>query len=438
MKFLKRLDSLFVKTSLTLTFGLSLFILLATSFTWFFILNPLSTGAANDMAALINITAKTWVSLPEQERKKFEKKIAKQHAIFFSHKNNSTQKLKKNYPFVRRLQKAIQKYTGQQVLIEQKIDNHDLLCFKLGYAKTIINICYFHSRPGPSPPIAITGIFIAATFLVIILTLLLVRRITRPVKKLSNAANLFGKGQYSIRIPETGPTELALLAHSFNQMAKEIAHTIENRAILFGGISHDLRSPITRMQVALDLLDQDQDKTLITHLKNDLSEMELLIQQSLDFVKGLDKQNAIEINLDDVFNTIIDDYRKQDLYIKLLAEPCGICKIDIQALRRVLSNLLDNAFHYGSNSPVTLSYKKEKHQLFIQVVDEGPGIPLEKLDIVFQPFYRLEHSRNKKKGGSGLGLAIVKQLCDAHGWEVKLLLRKSQGLEARLQISICN
>ncbi len=438
MKFLKRLDSLFAKTSLTLTFGLALFIILATSFAWFFILSPLSNRAADDMAALVNLTAKTWVSLPVQERTAFERKVSQQHDLFFSHKHSPTQELKKTYPFVSRLQKALKRHTEQKVVIKQEIDDHDLFWFELRYAKEIIKVGFYHDRPGPRPPIALTGIFITAALLIIFTTLLLVRRITLPVKRLSNAANQFGKGKLSTRISETGPTELASLAHSFNRMAKEITQSIENRAVLFGGISHDLRSPITRMQVALDLLeqDQDQDKALVTGLKNDLIEMELLIQKSMEFVKGLDKQNAIETNLDIIFNSIIEDYRKRDLVIHLVAESCGTCKIDIQTFRRVLLNLLDNAFQYGDNSPVTLSCKKEKHQLTIQVLDEGSGIPTEKLETVFQPFYRLDHSRNKKSGGSGLGLAIVKQLCDAHNWKIELLSRKNKGLEACIEIPI--
>ncbi len=436
MKLLKHLDSLFVKTSLTLTFGLALFIILAISFAWFFILSPLSSRAADDMAALISLSSKTWVSLPVQERIAFEKRISQQHDLFFSKNNIPTRKLKKFYPFIPRLQKALKRHTGQQVVIEQDRGNNDLFWFDLYHVNEKLKIGFFHDRPGPRPPIALAGIFGTAALLIVFTTLLLVRRITLPIKRLSNAVNQFGEGQFSTRISETGPTELASLAQSFNLMAKQIAQLIENRAILFGGISHDLRTPITRMQIALELLDQDKDKTLISSLKKDLIEMELLIQQSLEFVKGLDKHHAIEINLDKFFDNIIDDYHKRDLLIHRIAEQCGTSKVDDQAFRRVLLNLLDNAFRYGNNDPVTLCYKKNKHQLIIQVLDEGSGIPTEKLEAVFQPFYRLDHSRNKKTGGSGLGLAIVKQLCDAHGWKIELILRKKRGIEAYIEIPI--
>lgn len=436
MKLLKPLDSLFVKTSLTLTLSVALFIFLAISFTWFFILSPLSYRAADDMAALISLTGKTWASLPAQQRAEFEESVFKQHSLFFSDKQIPTQNLNKLYPFIPRLEKALTRHTGQQVSIKQDVDNEHCFRFMLRYDQDILNIGFFHHRLGPRPPFAFTGIFITAALLILFTTLLLVRRITLPIKKLSSAVNQFGKGNFSTRISETGPTELASLAHSFNLMAKEIGQLMENRAIFFGGISHDLRTPITRMQIALELLEQDQDKALITRLKNNLIEMEFLIQQSLEFVKGIDKQHVSEIKLDEILNEIIADYRKRKLFIHCELMPYGTCTLDVQAFRRVLSNLLDNAFRYGDGGQVTLVCNKQNQLFSIQISDEGPGIPEEKIETVFQPFYRIDHSRNKKTGGSGLGLTIVKQLCEVHGWNIKLIPGKNGGVIANIEIPI--
>jgi len=436
MKLLKRLDSLFFKTSLTLTFGLTLFVILAIAFTWYFILNPMANRAADDMAALISLTSKTWISLPLQKRTAFQTNLSQQHDLIISTNNIPTQEINKIYPFIPRLEKALQRHTGQLVVVKQGLENDGYFWLDLLYAQETVKIGFLHKRFGPRPPLALTGIFATAALLIIVTTLLLVRSITLPIKRLSNAVNQIGLGQLSTRIPETGPTELASLAHNFNQMAKEIAQLLENRAILFGGISHDLRTPITRMQIALELLNEAEDKALLTSLQNDLKEMERLIQQALELVKGLDKHHAVVTNLDELINTIIDDYRKRGLSIVLEADQCGACEIEDEAFRRVLTNLLDNAFRYGNNSPVTLSYKKVNNQLNLRVLDQGPGIPREKLEAVFQPFYRLDHSRNKKTGGSGLGLAIVRQLCDAHGWKIELIPRKTFGLEAHLEISL--
>ena len=436
MKLLKRLDSLFVKTSLTLTFGLALFVILAIAFAWYFILNPMATRAADDMAALISLTSNTWISLPLQERAAYQLKLRQQHDLIISNNNIPTQEIKKIYPFIPRLEKALQRHTGQHVIVKQGLENDAYFWLNLLYAQEKVKIGFLHDRFGPRPPFALMGIFATAALLIIVTTLLLVRSITHPIKRLSNAVNQIGMGELSTRIPETGPTELASLAHNFNQMAKEVAQLLENRAILFGGISHDLRTPITRMQIALELLNEGEDTVLVTSLQNDLKEMEQLIQQALELVKGLDKHHPVVTNLDELINNIIDDYRKRGLSIILETDQCGSCEIEDEALRRVLSNLLDNAFRYGDNSPVILSYKKVNNQLNLRILDQGPGIPREKLEAVFQPFYRLDHSRNKKTGGSGLGLAIVRQLCDAHGWKIELIPRKIRGIEVYLEISL--
>ncbi len=438
---MKRFDSLFVKTSLTLTFGLVLFILLSITFTWFFVLSPLSNRAAEDMAALIKMTSQTWSSLAVNERTAFKKRIALQHDLIFNEKHAiPTQELTKFYPFIPRLEKALKKHIGHNIVIKQDLEDDTFLWIELGLAKEKIQIGFEHGRPGPRPPIALTAIFGAATLLIIILTILLVRRITFPLKKMVNAVNQFGKGQFSTQISETGPAELVSLAHSFNQMAKEISQLMESRSIFFGGISHDLRTPITRMRLAVALLEQEnnKDSALIASLKTDLVEMELLIQQALEFVKGLDRQHTEEINLDNAFCKIVEEYRTRDLFIRLKAEQIGVVKIEFGVFRRVLLNLLDNAFQYSGNRLVTLSYEKNGRHLIIRILDKGAGIPEEKLEKVFQPFYRLEHSRNKKTGGSGLGLAIVRQLCDAHGWTIKLTPRKGQGMEASLEIPLAS
>jgi len=303
--------------------------------------------------------------------------------------------------------------------------------------KQVVRIGFFHTRIGPRPPMAIIGILGAACLLILVTTILLVRRITRPVRKISTAANQFSQGDLSIRIPESGPKELVSLAHNFNHMAEELTQLLSNRTILFGGISHDLRTPITRMQLALELLaDEAEDNPLIAGLKNDLKEMESLIQQALELVKGLEKESAEDTNLDELMAGVVADYQRQQYVIRWQAAGCGICNIEADVLRRVLANLLDNAFRYGEAEPVELSCTRIDKNLVIRIMDQGPGIPKEQLEAVFQPFFRLDSSRNKKTGGSGLGLAIVRQLCDVHGWKIQLFQGKGRGLDACLIVPI--
>lgn len=192
------------------------------------------------------------------------------------------------------------------------------------------------------------------------------------------------------------------------------------------------------MQIALELLEEDGNSPLMAGLKNDLTEMELLIQQALELVKGLDKHPPIETDLDQLLDKIVENYQRQQHVILREKYICGIHKIEADVLRRVLTNLLDNSFRYGNNKPVKLSCLKVNKNLIIRINDEGPGIPKDKIEAVFQPFYRLDHSRSKKTGGSGLGLAIVRQLCDVHGWKIQLFPGKWKGMEACLIIPLSN
>ncbi|NOR79456.1 MAG: two-component sensor histidine kinase, partial [Methyloprofundus sp.] len=150
----------------------------------------------------------------------------------------------------------------------------------------------------------------------------------------------------------------------------------------------------------------------------------------------LDKNRPVKIDLDQLIETLVADYQRQQQTINWQLSKCGVCKIEVDALRRVLVNLLDNAFRYGGDAPVRLSCTRKANNLIIRIMDQGPGIPKEQLEAVFQPFFRLDSSRSKKTGGSGLGLAIVRQLCDVHRWKIKLFAGKGKGLEACLIIPI--
>ena len=436
MNWLQRPQSLSLKTSITLAFGLIIYTGLSIGLVLYFVLIPMSDRAADDMAAFISMVSESWGSLNEQERIQFQAHLRKDHQLFISADPVPVTTIKKYYPFIPRLEKALLLHTGQQLEIKQHLEGRCCFWVDIMQNEQVVRVGFFHERIGPKPPMALAGILASACLLILITTILLVRRITSPVRKLSTAANQLGTGDFSIRIPETGPKELASLAYSFNRMAQELAQLMSNRAILFGGISHDLRTPITRMQIALELLEEDNSSNLIDGLRNDLNEMEQLIQQALELVKGLDKKRPVETDLDLLIAGIVDDYQRQQLIINWELSKCGVCKIEAEALRRLLTNLLDNAFRYGEDKSVNLSCVRKGGNLVICVKDQGPGIPKKHLEAVFQPFFRLDGSRSKKTGGSGLGLAIVRQLCDVHGWRVQLFPCKGKGLEACLVIPV--
>ena len=436
MNWFRRPKSLSVKTSLTLGLGLVIYTGLSIVLVLYFVLIPMSNRAADDMAAFISMVSESWSFLNEQERMQFQQHLREDHQLFITSGPVSVTAINKYYPFIPRLEKALLLHTGQHFVIKQRLEGRCCFWVDILQNEQVVRIGFFHERIGPKPPMALAGILASACLLILVTTVLLVRRITRPVRKLSAAANQLGMGDFSIRIPETGPKELVSLAQSFNRMAQELTQLMSNRAILFGGISHDLRTPITRMQIALELLEDNNNSSLVAGLRNDLNEMERLIQQALELVKGLEKNHPVETDLDQLIIEIVADYQRQQLTINLQLSKCGIYIIEADALHRVLANLLDNAFRYGGGQSVNLSCIRKGKNLIIRIMDQGPGIPKDQLEAVFQPFFRLDSSRSKKTGGSGLGLAIVRQLCDVHGWKIQLFSGKGKGLEACLIIPV--
>jgi len=436
MSLFRRLNTITTNTGLTLAFGLISFTLLSILLVFYFVLNPMATRAADDMGGLMHIISKSWTTLPEAEKAAYQIHLREQHHLFITDQPVPLQTTKIYYPFIPRLEKSLQHHFHQALSIKQSItDGEPCFWVALPVSDSVVYIGFLHERFGPHPSKAMIGILAGGLLLILITTLFLARRITRPIKTLSNAVNLIGSGKLSTRIPEHGPQELAMLAHNFNCMAQEISQFMSNRSILFGGISHDLRTPLTRMQIALELLENENNTALITGMRNDLNEMEKLIQNALEFVKGMDKHRAFNIKINKVLNELAGNYARQNQIIHWQSN-CGQCKIEVNALRRVLCNLLDNAFRYSADKPVNLTCSQEKNGLIIHIIDQGPGIPEDKLTAVFQPFYRLDNSRNKKTGGSGLGLAIVQQLCEIHDWQIELLMGKKQGLDVKLNIPL--
>ncbi len=436
MSFFRRRNTISINTSLTLAFGLLSFTVISLFLVFHFILSPMVNRAADDLGGLMHILTKSWVSLPNDKKTAFQSHLRDQHELFITDGDVPVSDVTITYPFIPRLERALHHHTGQALTIKQGVDEDRRFWIFIPHASQMVKIGFLHERLGPHPSKAVVGILIAGCLLIFITTIFLVHRITQPITALSKAVNLVGSGNLATKIPETGAKELVTVARNFNKMTREITLLISNRNILFGGISHDLRTPITRMQIALELIEGTENSSLIEGMQNDLAEMENLIKQALELIKGMSKQHAKEVGLNDVIADIVTNYQRENNKIEWKASQCGRCMIEVNALRRVLCNLLGNAFRYGGDKAVKLECKKSKDKLIIRVLDQGPGIPEDELEAVFQPFYRLDVSRNKQTGGSGLGLAIVRQLCDIHHWNVSLLGRGMGGLEARLEIPI--
>jgi len=257
-----------------------------------------------------------------------------------------------------------------------------------------------------------------------------VRLATRPLVQLANAADTLGPDLRASKLSEDGPLEVARAARAFNAMQERINTYMTERMQILAAISHDLQTPITRMRMRADMMDDSGQREKLNH---DLKEMEALVKEGVAYARTLHgtSEPPCTIDPDALLESLVFDYidagQKLELHGKvghpIISRP--------NALRRVLINLIDNALKFSTQVEVSVSAGADGRTTIL-VLDNGPGIPEEDLETVFQPFYRVEASRNRDTGGTGLGLAIAKQLTLAMNASLTLHNRATGGLEARL------
>lgn len=259
---------------------------------------------------------------------------------------------------------------------------------------------------------------------------LIVSRLNRPLKALSRAALEIGRGRQPAPVAETGPTEVATLTRAFNQMARDLARLDEDRALILAGVSHDLRTPLSRLRLGIEM--SGTDNAMKEGMITDIEEMDRIISQFLDFARVDGGEAMAPTPVGTLVAEIAAHYHKLG---HAIATDIGVTQnIPLRALamRRVISNLIDNALRYGETG-IAVAVREEGAKVIVEVCDHGPGIPAADAERLKQPFTRLETARSGK-GGSGLGLAIVDRIVRAHGGSFDLLPRDGGGLCARVSL----
>lgn len=429
--------TLFARTGSTLTIALLVFLLFSVAVVFHYILVPMSKRAADDLATLMMLAAQTWVELPPTTRPDFERELLEGYDLKLELADDSLPFSENLLPYLRFLEEALTRRIGEPVPIRSgQPDTTKWFCVDIPMGGRILRISFPHARIGARPPIASLLVAAGGALVILLTSLLLVRRLIRPLDRLSRATKQIGRGETFARLPETGPRELVTLTRGFNRMAEEIGQLLANRTTLFAGISHDLRTPITRMQLALEMLPPGTDPELLAGLLRDLEEMTRIISDTLDLARGLGIQAPEDVDLREFIDGIVTAQRNSGASIEWTPGSCCSCSLDTLALQRVLINLIENGLRYGGSAPLELRCHCTGTAVVIEVLDRGTGIPAAELEQLFQPFHRLETSRSRHTGGSGLGLAIVRQLCEVHGWQIRLLPRDSGGTRAELQIPL--
>jgi signal transduction histidine kinase len=261
---------------------------------------------------------------------------------------------------------------------------------------------------------------------------LAVRLATRPLEKLAQAADTLGPDLKAERLPEDGPDEVTRAARAFNAMQDRIATYMTERMQILAAISHDLQTPITRMRLRVDVMDYGAQGA---KLRQDLLEMEELVKEGVAYARTLHgtAEAPCRIDLDALLDSLVCDYVDAGKDVAFASHLPIAVVTRPQALRRIVGNLIDNALKFGGSASIEVAALPDGG-VSISVLDRGPGIPAESLEAVFEPFYRLETSRNRHTGGTGLGLAIARQLTQAMDATLSLQNRADGGLAATLTL----
>jgi signal transduction histidine kinase len=269
--------------------------------------------------------------------------------------------------------------------------------------------------------------------LIIGCTWLAVRIAIRPLSRLAEAVENLDPNAPPVQLNEGGPREVAYAARAFNSMQARIAEYLKERMQLLAAISHDLQTPITRMKLRAEFMDDSAEKD---KLDSDLNEIEHLVREGIEYarsVHGATEANC-RINLDAFLDSLVFDYQDIGQRVSLTGKNGAVIETRPQALRRILVNLIDNALKYAGTAEVEAKWEADTC-IVISVLDRGPGIAEAALNDVVKPFYRVEDSRNRSTGGTGLGLAIAQQLATAIGASLNLRNREGGGLCVTLMLA---
>ena len=266
--------------------------------------------------------------------------------------------------------------------------------------------------------------------LVSLIAVLVARRIAAPLKALAGAADRLGRGEAVGDLDEGGPDELRRTARAFNRMQARLRRFVGERTRMLAAMSHDLRTPITALRLRAELLDEGAERGRFIAT---LDEMAAMVEASLAFAREDARGEATRpVDLGALGESVAEDLRDLGASIEAHDLPRRVLAVRPQALRRALRNVLENAVRYGGHAALRL--EEDGQSLRFVVEDDGPGIPEDAIERVFEPFVRLETSRSRETGGIGLGLAIARDVLRAHGGDVTLANRPTGGLIVRLSL----
>ncbi len=406
-----------------------------------FALLPLGRHATDDFAALLLGVSESWQAASQAQRVQLLERMGKIHRLHIQDPPaadlGTAVRPPHLLPYFHFLESALSRRTGHNIVLQQAPGPDGALWYWVDMPMEggPVRIGFQPGRISVQPSLALLIILATGIIVTLLTSAWLAHWLTRPLTRLAAATQPIRKGLRPPLLPETGPSELAMLAHEFNRMGEEVETLLANRTTLLAGISHDLRSPLTRIRLAMGMLAEKPDADLLERIMHDVEHMNQLIGRCLEVGRDFAERDSAEINLCDLLAEIAHE-NAPGIGIRGRKGPECRLRVRPMALRRILSNLVDNAARYNDGQPIDIEYDIADGQVEIRIMDRGPGIPADQLEAVFQPFHRLDPSRSSRTGGSGLGLAIVRQIAQANDWAVWLSPRDGGGTVAHVRLSL--
>jgi two-component system osmolarity sensor histidine kinase EnvZ len=259
----------------------------------------------------------------------------------------------------------------------------------------------------------------------IFISLIFLKNQTRPITNLAKAAEKFGRGEEIDEFKPSGAAEIRQAGYEFDKMRKRIIRHLNQRSEMLSGISHDLRTPLTRMKLQIAFI---KDNELASKLSEDINEMEKMLNEYLQFTSSSYLEKDELFSLSDLINEIVKKYNNKNISSNVLAGVNISGRKNL--IKRCINNLIDNAIKYAEK--VKISINKSSNNVFIKIEDDGLGIPEQEYENVFKPFYKIDKGRADSKSSVGLGLSIASDIVQSHGGNIKLAKSSMNGLEVKI------
>jgi two-component system osmolarity sensor histidine kinase EnvZ len=409
---------------------------------------PRSVQIADQIAAIVNLTRAALVSSKPENRAYLLGEISESERIeIYPVDNGETLEPLPQRPVIRRIEELLRIKLGDNTRFAASRNNLPGVWVSFHIEDDEYWVRLRGDRIDPNPPLQWVGWGLAALLLALIGAYFIVWTINRPLKELTAAARAVGRGERGAAVPEVGAAEIRALASAFNQMANDLKTAEANRTLILAGISHDLRTPLARLRLGVEM---SADPTFTDGMVADIEQIDAIIGQFLEFARSGQDEAAPAGDVD--LNALAAELRSHyESHGRPLAVEADAAPVVVRgrrpALRRALHNLIDNALRYSAdaagNTDLSVRVAHADGRALIEILDRGPGIPDGEAERLKQPFTRLDIARGTAdgsesgaQGGSGLGLAIVERIAHQHGGRFDLLPRPGGGLIARLSLPL--